>query len=124
MQRKLFIQARIGSQGRQRYVVPNDRQKNSQKRAVVQNQKAERQQAGIEVEKQSECQNQEKDGRINKRTRQTRKTKTKGCRYKSQLNWLTQNRHRVMIKVLTGIKCTDRGVYIHREVKQAMRVTG
>ena len=41
--------------------------------------------------------------------------------YNISIDWLTRNRRRIKINVLTGILL---GVYIHRNIKHAKRIMG
>ena len=70
MQKLLFIRAEIGN-GIQRYLIQNDRQKGSQLRAVVQNQKGDNQKYRGADRNHSQrvinSQNQKSEKQINKR---------------------------------------------------------
>ena len=72
-----------------------DKQKNGQKQSPspIRKIKVQKGQARIVNRNRAEVKNQESDVRINQGTRQTRKTKRVSIQ-ESQINWLTDNRHR------------------------------
>ena len=102
MEKSLFIQKQSREPGDQKFEVQNGRQKSSRSKYIIRTKNL-----NFRINRQGL-------GRI-------RIGKQRGVLYNFTINWLTQNRHRIMINVLTGDRQKDWSIYTYIRILNLLR---